>query len=63
MKELKLVKVDRVEEWEVKKYWIKESNKVLSTLEGVYSREWYMGKRRGLRKYKRNNRWIQEKNK
>ena len=40
----------------------KRGREVLSMLEGVYSRTWYLGKKGGLKKYKKGVRRIQRKN-
>ena len=57
--EVKPVKIDEVEEWEVKKILNKKNNKrsskVFGTLEQVYSIKWYLGKGGGLRESKRNS--------
>ena len=41
---------------------ITRGREVLSTLEGVYSRAWYLGEKKGSRKYKRDVRRIWRKN-
>ena len=38
----------------------KEQGQILSMLEGIYSRIWYLGRKRKLRKYQRSNRKIWE---
>ena len=48
--------MDEEEEWKVEKILNKRknkrSNKVFSTIEGIYSRKWHMGERKRLRKCK-----------
>ena len=54
VEEAKQVEVDKFKEWEVEKISNKNkrSNKVLSVLEEIYSRIWYLEEKERLRKYK-----------
>ncbi len=58
----KLVKIEGVEEWEVEKILNKKKirgvEKILNTVEGIYSRGGYMGKERKLKEHRRNDKRI-----
>ena len=62
----KLVKVDSEEKWKIKrklnKQKNKENSKLLSRLKRVYSKTWYIRERRELRKCKKSNSGLWEKN-
>ena len=65
VKEVKLVEVKEVEGdgKNIKQKKSKRSSKVLSTMEGVHSRAWHMGKRGELGKCERSSSWIWRKGK
>ena len=53
VEEVKPIKVDRVEKWEVEKIYNDKNCQVLSKIKRIYSRTWYIEEEERLEKYKK----------